>query len=102
MLLHIEETLPSTMHSPVSSEDMLHIYRYLHMYILIVDQQFLLLINIPIQDGTQQLEIYEVCNLAIPHGNFSSCYNINNRYLGITHDKPRQWIFQKNSSTHAK
>ena len=35
MLLYIEETLPSTMHLPVSSEDALHIYRYLCTHILI-------------------------------------------------------------------
>ena len=29
MLSHIEESLPSTMHLPVSSEDTLHFYRYL-------------------------------------------------------------------------
>ena len=27
MLSHIEETLPSTMHLPISSEDALHFYR---------------------------------------------------------------------------
>ena len=30
MLSHIEETLPSTLHLPVSSEDTLHFYRYLY------------------------------------------------------------------------
>ena len=50
MLSHIEETLPSTMHLPISSEDALHFYRYLHTHILIADEQFLLLINVPIQD----------------------------------------------------
>ena len=33
MLLHIEETLPSMLHLPVSSDDTLHFYRYLHTYI---------------------------------------------------------------------
>ena len=42
----------------------------------------------PIQDHTQ-LEIYEVFNLAIPHENFSACYSINNRYLGMTHDETK-------------
>ena len=87
MLLHIEETLPSTMHLPISSEDALHFYRYLHTHILIADEQFLLLIDIPIQDHAQQLKIYKVFNLAIPHRNFSAHYNINNRYLAITHDE---------------
>ena len=30
MLLHIEETLPLMLHLPVSSDDTLHFYRYLH------------------------------------------------------------------------
>ena len=38
MLLHIEETLPSTMHLPVLSEDALHFYRYLCTHVLIVDE----------------------------------------------------------------
>ena len=37
--------------------------------------------------STQQMEIYKVFNLDVPHGNFSACYNIHNRYLGITHDE---------------
>ena len=43
----------------------------------------------PIQDCTPQLEIYKVFNFDIPHGNFSAHYNINNRYLGITHDETK-------------
>ena len=38
MLKHIEEMLPSTMHLPISSEDALHLYRYLCTYILIADE----------------------------------------------------------------
>ena len=38
MLSHIEETLPSTMHLPVSSEDTLHFYRYLLAHVLIANQ----------------------------------------------------------------
>ena len=67
MLSHMVETLPPTMHLPISSEDTLHFYRYLCTHILIADAQFLLLIKVPIQDHAQQLEIYEVFNLAIPH-----------------------------------
>ena len=79
MLSLIEETLPSTMHLPISSEDALHFYRYLHTHVLNADEQFLLLIGVPIQDHAQQLEIYEVFNLAIPHRNYSACYSIQNR-----------------------
>ena len=50
MLLHIEETLPSMLHLPVSSDDTLHFYRHLHTHVLIANKQFLLLINVPIQD----------------------------------------------------
>ena len=87
MLFNIEETLPSTTHLPISSEDALHAYRYLCTHVLIADEQFLLLTDVPIQDHAQQLQIYEVFNLAIPHGNLSAHYNINNRYLGIKHDE---------------
>ena len=96
MLLHIEEALPLTMHLPVSSEDTLHFYRYLHTHSLIADEQLLLLTDEPIQDHRQQPEIYEVFNLVIPHRNFSVCYNINSKYL----TKPKQWGFWKTSSAH--
>ena len=72
ILICIEEALPSTMHLPVSSEDTLHFYRYLCTHILITDKQFLLLIDAPMQDCAQQLKIYEVFNLIIPHGNLSA------------------------------
>ena len=86
MLIHIKEALPSTMHLPVSSEDTLHFYRYLCTHILITDKQFLLLFDVPIQDHTQQLEIYEVFNLVLPHRNLSAHYNINSNYFSITYD----------------
>ena len=70
MLSHIEETLPPTMHLPVSSEDTLHFYRYLHTHILIASRQFLLLIDIPIQDHAQQISVYKIFTLDISHGNF--------------------------------
>ena len=41
------------------------------------------------QHHAQQLEIYKVFNLAIPHGNFSAHNIIQNRYLGIMHDKAK-------------
>ena len=72
MLSHIEETLPTTMHLPVSSEDTLHLHRYLHTHILITNRQFLLLIDVPIQDCMQQLSIYKNITLDIPHGNFTA------------------------------
>ena len=89
MLIHIEEALPSTMHLQVSSEDTLHFYRYLCTHVLITDKQFLLLIKVPIQDYAQQLKIYEVFNLFIPHRNLSAHYNIDSKYLGITCDETK-------------
>ena len=50
MLTHIATTLPLTLHLPISPMDTLHFYRYLHAHVLIENKQFLLLIDIPIQD----------------------------------------------------
>ena len=50
MLSHIADALPPMLHFPISPDDTLHFYRYLHTHILIENKQFLLLINIPIQD----------------------------------------------------
>ena len=72
MLAHIEATLPPTLHLPVSSEDMLHFYRYLCTHVLITNKQFLLLIDVPIQDRLQQISIYKIFTLDIPHGNFTA------------------------------
>ena len=58
MLMHIEAELPSTMHLPMSSDDTLYFYRYLCTHILVAEEQFLLMIDVPIQDHTQQLKIY--------------------------------------------
>ena len=86
MLMHIEETLPLTLHLPVSSDDTLHIYRYLQTHVLIANKQFLLLINVPIQDKSQQITIYEIITSDIPHGNCTAHYDITIKYLGITKD----------------
>ena len=48
MLQHIADTLPPTLHPPISPEDTLHLYRYLHTHVLIENKQFLLLFDIPI------------------------------------------------------
>ena len=87
MLSHIEETLPPTMHLLVSLEDTLHFYRYLCAQVLIANRQFLLLIDIPIQDCMQQLLIYKIFTLGIPHGNFTGWYSVNTYYLGVTQDE---------------
>ena len=57
MEIHIKAELPTTMHLPVSSDDMLHFYRYLCTHVLVYEEQFLLLIDVPIQDCAQELEI---------------------------------------------
>ena len=72
MLSLIEETLPPTIHLPVSSEDTLHFYRYLCTHVLIANRQFLLLIDILIQDHMQQLSVHKIFTLDIPHGNFTA------------------------------
>ena len=86
MLSHKEETLPSTLHLSVSSEDMLHFYQYLCMHVLIANKQLLLLIDVPIQDQSK-LSIYKIFTLDIPHGNFTACYDINTQYIRITQDE---------------
>ena len=87
MLSHIEENLPSTLYLPVSLEDILHFYRYLCTHVLITNKQFILLIDVPIQDQSQQLSIYKIFTLDIPHGNFTASYDINTQYLGKTQDE---------------
>ena len=78
MLSHIEGSLPTTMHLPVSSED---------THVLIANRHILLLIDVPIQDWMQQISIYRIFTLDIPHGNFTVHYEIDTKYLRITWDK---------------
>ena len=58
MLQHIADTLPPTLPLPISPEDILHFYRYLHTHVLIENKQFLLLIEVPIQDRSCQITIH--------------------------------------------
>ena len=87
MLSHIEDTLPSTLHLPVSYEDTLHFYQYLHTHVLMSNKQFLLLIYVLIQDQSQQLSIYKISTLDTPHGNCTACYDISTQFLRITKDE---------------
>ena len=48
MLMHLKAELPSTMYLPVSSDGTLHFYRYLCTHVLVAEEQFLLLIVVPI------------------------------------------------------
>ena len=50
MLTHTAESLPPMLHLPISPDDTLHFYRYLHTHVLIENKQILLLIDMPIQD----------------------------------------------------
>ena len=68
---------------PVSPDDTLHFYRYLCTHVLIKNKQFLLLIDIPMQDRSWQITIHEILTLSIPHGNYSAHYDINTKYLGV-------------------
>ena len=86
MLQHIADTLPPTLHLPISPEDTLHFYRYLHTHILIENKQFLLLIDIPIQDRACQITVHQVFTLDIPHRNYSAHYDINTRYFRVAKD----------------
>ena len=78
MLRHIKSQLPSIMYLPISTDNTLHSYRYLKTHVLVAEQ-FLLLIDVPIQDRTQQLQIYESFKLPVPHGNMSARYKINEK-----------------------
>ena len=84
----MESELPSTMHLPIS-DDTLHFYQYLSTHVLIAEGQFLLLIDVPIQNRAQQLQIYEVFNLPVPHSNLSAQYKIIHRYIGVTYDETK-------------
>ena len=86
MLTYTADTLPPMLHLPVSPDDALHFYRYLCSHILIENKQFLLLIDMPIQDRSQQITIHKILTLSIPHGNYSACYDIDTKYLDVTKD----------------
>ena len=86
---HIEYELPSTMHLPVSSGDTLHFYWYLNTNILIAKGQFLLFMYVPIQNRAEQLQIYEVFSLPVPHSNLSAQYKIIHKYIGVTYDETK-------------
>ena len=79
------------MHQPVSSDNRLHFYRYLKTCVLVAEQ-FLLLTDVPIQDRVQQLQIYWIFNLPVPHGGMSARYKVNGKYIGITYDKKKQAV----------
>ena len=86
MLQYVADTLPPTLHLPISPEDNLHFYRYLHNHVLIENKQFLLLVDVPILDRSRQITIHKTLTLDIPQGNYSAHYDVGTKYLGITKD----------------
>ena len=72
MLKYIESELHLMMHLPLSSDNILHFHYYLSTHVLIADRLFLLLIDMSIQNRAQQLQIYEIFSLPVPHGNLSA------------------------------
>ena len=84
MLRHITSQLLSIMNLPISLDDTLHFYQYLKTHVLLANGQVLLLIDVPIEDKAQQLQIYEVFNLAVLHGDVSAQYKIHNKYRSHT------------------
>ena len=94
MLSHIEDTVPSTLHLPVSSEDTLHFYCYLCTHVLIGNKQFLLLIDVPIQDWILSTKFsHWIFHMVIILPAIMSTLNI----LGLHKMKPWQWKFCHNS-----
>ena len=89
MLYQIESELPPNMHLPIPSSDLLHFYRYLRSHVLVEENQFLLLIDVPIQDRAQQIQIYKIINLPVPVGNYSMRYTMDSKYLGVTYDRTK-------------
>ena len=89
MLYQIESELPPNMHLPIPSSDPLHFYRYLLTHVLVEENQFLLLIDVPIQDRAQQIQIYQIINLPVPVGNYSMRYTMDTKYLGVTYDRTK-------------
>ena len=89
MLYQIESELPPNMYLPIPSSDPLHFYRYLRTHMLVKENQFLLLIDVSIQDRAQQIQIYQIINLPVPVGNYSMRYTMDTKYLGVTYDRTK-------------
>ena len=56
---------------------------------LVEENQFLPLIDVPIQDRAQQIQIYKIINLLVPVGNYSMRYTMDNKYLGVTYNRTK-------------
>ena len=53
MLKHIESELPPMMHLPISLDNTPHFNQNLSTHVMLADGQFLLIINVPIQNRAQ-------------------------------------------------
>ena len=51
------------------------------------DGQYLLLIDVPLQERANQLQTYEIFNLPVSHSGVSAQYKITKNYIGVTYDK---------------
>ena len=85
-LQRIADTLPPTLHLPISPDNTLHFYRYLCTHVLIENKQFLPLTGVPIQDRSRQITIHQILSLDLPQKNYSACYDAYTKYLGVTKD----------------
>ena len=72
----LSHNYPSIRHLPISSDKTLYFYRYFKIHVLLAEEQFFLLIYLPIQDREQQLQIPEIFNLPVPPGDISAMYKI--------------------------
>ena len=107
MLKCIADTLPPTRHLPISPEDtptFLQISLYSHFNLK--TNSSLLTDWCAHQDRSWQITINKILTLDIPHGNYSDCYDVDTKYLGITKDATMAvelsttqfWVCQKANS----
>ena len=87
ILQQIEDKIPSNMGLPISSSATLHAYRYMRTHMLAAASEFILLIDIPIQDKSQQYQLYQVINLPVPHQNTTAKYAIDTEFVAISYNE---------------
>ena len=98
MLKHIESVLPSMMHLPISLEHPSFLLISQHTHVLIANREFLLIIDVPIQNRAQQLQIYEIFSLPVTDGSLSAQYKVNYKYIGVYMMRQRQLPSQISST----
>ena len=75
------------MHLPVSSEETLHFYRDLCTHVLIVDEQFLLLTDVPIQHHAKQLTTsQDISSLQFSNTTWKLISMLQHRYQVFRHN----------------